>query len=196
MNASVRLRLLGAFALATGLWSAWVVYQPGDVVGPEANRRARAPQRVAAAAVPARNLAAQAAAPAPVSALALRGTVTVAALRNPFEAVPWVTPREAPPSAAPVGPIAAPAIVEPPTAAAAPSPEPPLQLPYKYMGMHTEQNASPSVFLVLGERLIVARSGDTVEGGFRLDAVSAAELTFVHVERNVTLRLSVAKGSL
>lgn len=196
MNASVRLRLLGALAVATGLWSAWVVYQPGDVVGPEVARRARASQRGAAPAVPARKLAALAPAPDPMSALALRGTVAVAALRNPFEAVPWVTPREAPPSAAPVVPAAAPVVVAPPTAAAEPPAEPALQLPYKYLGMHTEQGASPSVFLVLGERLIVARSGDTVDGGFRLDAVSAAELTFVHLERNVTLRLSVAKGSL
>lgn len=193
MIARVRLRLLGGLALAAGLWSAWVVYQSGDVVAPEASRRARVPQRVAAAAAPARNLTAQPAA----QALATRGAVTVAALRNPFEAVPWRTPRDAPQGAASNRPAAPPAIVEPPTAVAEPPAEPPLQLPYKYLGMYADQGAaSPSVFLVLGERLIVARPGDMVEGGFRLDAVGAAELTFVHVERNMTLRLSVAKGSL
>ncbi len=194
MNASVRRRLLGGLALATGLWSAWVFYQPSDVVAPEPSRRARAPQRLAAAAVPARHLAAQP--QAPTQALETRGAVAIAALRNPFESVPWLTPRAAPQAAAPIGAVAPPAIVEPLMTAAEPPPEPPLQLPYKYLGMHAEQGASPSVFLVLGERLIVARSGDAVEGGFRLDAVSAAELTFVHVERNVTLHLSVAKGSL
>jgi hypothetical protein len=71
-----------------------------------------------------------------------------------------------------------------------------LQLPYKFLGMYAEKTGSPSVFLAVGERLIVAKAGDTVEGGFRLQTVSPRELTFVHVQQNVTLRMSVDGGSL
>ena len=62
--------------------------------------------------------------------------------------------------------------------------------------MYAEKTGAPSVFLAIGERLIVAKSGDTVEGGFRLQTVSARELTFVHVQQNVTLRMSVDGGPL
>ena len=203
MKTRIRLRLLAALALMVGLWSAWLIYRPNEVVAPEASRRARASQRAPApATVAARNVApaaaqvgARAAAPTAVQALSMRGTVAVAAMRNPFDALPWVSaPRESPRPVVQVTQAAQPAAVELPATEPVPPPEPPLQLPYRYLGMHAEQGAAPSVFLMLGERLIVARAGDAIEGGFRLESASGTELAFVHVERNATLRLSVAKG--
>ena len=178
---TVRMRLLGGAALAVGLWSAWILYNPKDSAGPDTSRRARIAHRSAPPA-PARNEAG-----GPAQALAMRGTVSVAASRNPFEAKPWVIKREAPKAVVAVAPI----VVEPP----APPPAPLLQLPYRFLGMYAEKTGPPSVFLSLGERLIVAKSGDTVEGGFRLETVSARELTFVHVQQNVTLHMSVDGGS-
>ena len=178
---TVRMRLLGGAALAVGLWSAWILYSPKDSAGPDTGRRARIAHR-SAPPTPARNEAGE-----PAQALAMRSTVAVAASRNPFEAKPWVIKREAPKAVVAVAPI----VVEPP----APPPAPLLQLPYRFLGMYAEKTGPPSVFLSLGERLIVAKSGDTVEGGFRLETVSARELTFVHVQQNVTLRMSVDGGS-
>lgn len=181
---NLRMRLLGGAALAVGLWSAWILYSPKDSAGPDTGRRARIAHRSAPAApaAPARNEAGE-----PAQALAIRSTVSVAASRNPFEAKPWVIKREAPKAVVAVAPI----VVEPP----APPPAPPLQLPYRFLGMYADKTGPPSVFLSLGERLIVAKSGDLVEGGFRLETVSARELTFVHVQQNVTLRMSVDGGS-
>ena len=181
MNA--RMRLLGGAALAVGLWSAWILYNPKETAAPDAGRRARSAVR------PVTTAAARVETPTndPAQAMAMRGAVAVAASRNPFEARPWVVKGEAPKVVA-----VAPVVVEPP----APPPPPPLQLPYRFLGMYAEKSGSPSVFLSLGERLIVAKSGDTVEGGFRLQTVSPRELTFIHVQQNVTLRMSVDGGPL
>ena len=39
------------------------------------------------------------------------------------------------------------------------------------------------------------RVGDTLEGGYKLMAISAQELVFNHVQNNVTLKLAVAGGN-
>lgn len=180
MNA--RMRLIGGAALVVGVWSAWIVYGPKEANTAEVGRRARPAHRVA----PAQQ--AREEARDPTAAMPARSALAVAANRNPFEARPWVVKREPPKVVA----VVAPPVVQP----EAPPPPPPLQLPYKFLGMYAEKTGAPSVFLALGERLIVAKSGDTVEGGFRLQSVSARELTFVHVQQNVTLRMSVDGGPL
>ena len=180
MNA--RMRLISGAALAVGLWSAWILYSPKEGSAAETGRRVRPANRAAPAAL------AREETRDPTKVLPVRSTVAVPAMRNPFEARPWIVKHE-PPKAVAV--IAAP-VVEP----AEPPAPPPLQLPYRFLGMYAEKTGAPSVFLAIGERLIVAKSGDTVEGGFRLQTVSARELTFVHVQQNVTLRMSVDGGPL
>lgn len=187
MNASSRQRLLLAAAAGLALWSAWSVFKPADGAAPETTRRARSAATPSAAPG-----ATRAEAKSPAQVLALRATVTVAASRNPFDANPWVVKREAPKVAAPVVVAAPPVAVQAPV----PAPPPPPQLPYRFLGTYAEKTDSPTVFLALGERLLVAKTGDTLEGGFRLEAVSARELTFVHVQQNVTLRLSVTGGPI
>jgi len=55
--------------------------------------------------------------------------------------------------------------------------------------------AKPRVFLSLGDKLLVAGVGDTLEGGYKLTAISGQELVFTHVQNNVTLKLVVAGGT-
>jgi hypothetical protein len=47
------------------------------------------------------------------------------------------------------------------------------------------------VFLAVGDKLIHARAGELLEGGYRLESISAKELVFVQLQQNLTLRMSV-----
>ncbi len=190
MNPTLRQRALIGVAIGLALWSAWSMFKPADVVAPESSRRVRQP-------APAQSAAALANAPAPKrleaarAPLALRDTLNVVASRNPFDANPWVAKRVMPAPVVAVAPAPIMAAAAPP---APPAPPPPLQLPYRFLGTYAEKADSPSVFLAMGERLIVAKIGDTLDGGFRLDTVTPREITFTHIQQNVTLRLSVTGG--
>jgi hypothetical protein len=54
---------------------------------------------------------------------------------------------------------------------------------------------TPRVFLALNDKLLVAGVGDTLEGGFRLDAILPNELVFTHVQRNLQLRMPLQGAS-
>jgi hypothetical protein len=54
--------------------------------------------------------------------------------------------------------------------------------------------AKPRVFLALGEKLLVASPGDVLEGGFRLESIGAQELVFIHLQQNVSVKLSATGG--
>ena len=56
--------------------------------------------------------------------------------------------------------------------------------------MRSKGTAS-SVFLALGPALITARPGDTLDGGFRLDALTTRELTFTHLATQKTVRMAI-----
>jgi hypothetical protein len=108
--------------------------------------------------------------------------------RGQFEAAgvdPFSLPvRESPkppPNPAPVT-VAAPTL---------PAPPPVPQLPYRYYGTVKERGLPPSVFLALDGALIQAKAGDVLQGGYRLESIAAHELLFVHLQQNLTLRLSV-----
>lgn len=173
-------------AAVVGLWSAWIVLH-GD-------------SRVVAAATPARPAAprpssapatAPAAAPAPApaasdAAAAARTRLAEAPGSDAFAPREWFQPPPPPP----------PAPQPPPPPPAAPPPPPPPTLPYRFVGLLDEGAAArPRVFLALGEKLLVAAVGDTLEGGFRLTAISAQELVFEHVQSRLTLKLAVAAGA-
>jgi hypothetical protein len=193
MSAALRQRVLIGVAAGLAAWSAWSVFKPGEAPVADAAKRAR--HVAGAPAAPTAGAVVRTATPVPAAAqaLTLRDTINVAASRNPFDANPWVVKRE-PPKAASAVP-APPPVIEV-KAPAPPPPSPPLQLPYRFLGTYAEKSDSPSVFLALGERLIVAKAGDALDGGFRLEAVSPRELTFVHIQQNVTLRLSVTGGPI
>lgn len=90
---------------------------------------------------------------------------------NPFAPVSWRAPAPVP-SQPPVAPVAA----VPPPAAPAPSAPP---LPFKYLGRYTAD--VPVVVLMMGERMIVAKAGDTLDGGWRLDRLGPALIEFSYL---------------
>jgi hypothetical protein len=72
-----------------------------------------------------------------------------------------------------------------------PAPPPAPRVPYRFVGLLSENGKSPSVYLALGEKLIEARSGDVLEGGFQLKSITTKELSFLHQQSNMTVRLAV-----
>ena len=70
-------------------------------------------------------------------------------------------------------------------------PTPRRPLPYRFYGVYNEPGKPAMVFLGLGGALLHARAGDTLEGGFRLEAIGRRELSFVHLQQNVTLRMPI-----
>lgn len=103
-----------------------------------------------------------------------------------FPNLSWLPPAPPPPAPAAV-------VAPPPPPPPAPPPLP--TLPYRFVGLLDDAQAGkPRVFLALGEKLLVASPGDLLEGGFRLESIGSQELVFVHLQQNLTLRLSVAGG--
>ena len=172
-----RLRLFLLVALAVGLWFARDRRMPSDVVEADV-KGARAPQRAPK--------------PKPFDPSTAEICITPAALpeRGHFAADgagdPFTPPKPPAPKPAPVVAVAAPPPPPPP-----PPAPPPLRVPYRLMGALSEKGVPVSVFLTLGNAVINAKPGDVLEGGFKLESISARELVFVHQQLNQTVRLPV-----
>ena len=170
-------------AAVVALWSGWILLHgrdaPEGIVGAvEASRLPRAPGPRIAAATPAPEHADATAAP--------RGKLPETARSDAFASRAWLAPPPPPPPPAPQPP---PTPTPPPPP---PAPPPLPTLPYRFVGLLDEGKAGrPRVFLALGDKLIVADTGQVLEGGFRLDSISGQELVFTHVQQSTTLRLSV-----
>jgi hypothetical protein len=92
-------------------------------------------------------------------------------------------------------PVAAPAQPEPQRILAeptAPPPPPPVPtLPYRYLGKIAEPDGKDArVFLLLGEQVLIARAGDTLEGGWRLAAIQPQLLRFERPSDHLPLTLA------
>ncbi len=114
---------------------------------------------------------------------------TLATQKNPgaFATRQWIAP-PAPPAPPASAAIAKP-VATPPVAPQAP------QLPYKFVGfIEPKPGVKPSIFLSLGDKLLVASEGDTLEGGYRLESISANELVFFSSQWNNTTKLSIEGG--
>jgi hypothetical protein len=129
-----------------------------------------------------------------------RRLVSSSASVSIFEARQWGTAEKPAPVAVakPALPQPAPRTIAPvivdstPAAAAVPAPEVVPTPSFKFIGMMQDLRAGkPSVFLAVGERLIVATVGQVVEGGFRLESISPNELLFVHQETNKSTRVAL-----
>ena len=94
---------------------------------------------------------------------------------------PAAPPPVTPPAATPK--VAPPAAVDPATL--------PPKLPYTYIGQFVDPGRPTTVFLSSGNALLNANPGDTLDGGFKLESIGPRELVFVHVQRNVTLRMPI-----
>jgi hypothetical protein len=96
---------------------------------------------------------------------------SAAAAPNPFAPLKWQ-----PPVVANVPAPVAPAAPVPPAPPPAPSAPP---LPFKYLGRYTAD--VPLVILTMGERMIVAKAGDTLDGGWRIDRFGPALIEFTYL---------------
>lgn len=72
-------------------------------------------------------------------------------------------------------------------------PPPPMAppVPFTFVGVWTEEGRE-TVFLDRGNQLLSARPGDTLPGGWRLDAVGAESLTLTYVSLNQQRTLRIA----
>lgn len=172
-----QMRLVALVAVALALW-AWREARVGETI-------VRAVPR-AAATVP---VAARAPVPEP-GADALCVVPAALPQRRPFAALAAGSPFAEPPAA----PARRVARVEapPPPPVSEPPPAPPPKLPYRFYGVYNEPGQPAMVFLGLAGALLHARVGDTLEGGFRLESIGQRELSFLHLQQNVTLRMPIA----
>lgn len=122
------------------------------------------------------------------TSLPTREALVAKAKANPFVAPPPAPVKLPKPirTVAPVGVVVAP---PPPPPASAPLPPP--KLPFTYIGQFVDPGRPTTVFLTIGNALLNAHPGDTVEGGFRLESIGPRELVFLHVARNITLRMPI-----
>jgi hypothetical protein len=174
-------RLLWLLALAVGLWFARERLLPSDVVEADTTR-ARPSAGATPRPAPARSFdPASAEVCATPAVMPERGPIAADGAGDPFTPPRPVESRK-PPVAV---------VVQAPLAPPPPAPPPPLRVPYKLLGALSEQGASSSVFLALGNAVITAKAGDVLEGGFRLESITPRELTFLHLQLNQTVRLPV-----
>lgn len=108
--------------------------------------------------------------------------------RGPFASLAAASPFSEPP---PPAPRRVARVEAPPPVAAEPAAPPPPKLPYRFYGVYNEPGKPAMVFLGLGSALLHARAGDSLEGGFRLESIGRRELSFVHLQQNVTLRMPI-----
>ncbi len=179
-----RTRLFGLLGLAAALWFTRDALLPAGEAPPDRSRSRPPAPRSAPVATGAPAAASADDSPRGVAALVLRGPVEAGSRHDPFAA-----PR---PVAAPAKPAIGrgPVDAAPPPSPPPPAPPPP-RLPYRFVGGLSEKGQPPSVYLTLGDKLIEARAGDTLEGGYRLDKITPRELTFIHLQQNLAVRLAV-----
>lgn len=78
-----------------------------------------------------------------------------------------------------------------------PAPPPPPQappLPFTYMGKMIE-DGKVTVFLVRGDRNVIVRAGDTIEGVYRVDSIDDRFVQFTYLPLNQTQQLAFGAAS-
>jgi hypothetical protein len=179
-----RIRLLLSVAALSGMWALWASTRP-----PELTPVAKARPRPAMTRGGARSVHDE----GQERVLAARVPLTEEASADPFS-IPVVAAQRvaAPPAPPPAPPPPVVEVVQPPPP---PPPAPLPTLPYRYVGMLSERDGGDArVFLMLGDKMLMARRGETLDGGWRLDTISPQELQFVRPSDNTTLKLSVEEG--
>ena len=84
--------------------------------------------------------------------------------------------------------VAAPQLVAKPAAIAPPSPPP---MPYRVAGSVFQDNAV-QIILARGDIVLTVREGDTLEGGYRVEAIRGDRVTLLYLPMNATQDLPVA----
>ena len=172
--------LLAALLTATLSAAAWVregdKAEDVDVVTPRKHENVGAPARQAQVAKAPVNKDTEA---PHVHLEKLRTTKATAQPDDAFAPRSW-----APPAAKAAAREAAVAPPPPPTA-------PPL--PFAYMGRLLSDNQQ-KVFLTAGERNLIVREGDTVDAIYRVEKLSEAGVTFLHLPTGIRQELPISAG--
>ena len=99
---------------------------------------------------------------------ALRKPMSLESRNNPFAASSWLPPAPPPVQAAPEPP-------PPPTA-------PPV--PYVYLGKLDGSTLKPRVFLSSGDQLVIVSQGEVVDGQYRVESISDADIVLMYLPLN------------
>lgn len=99
---------------------------------------------------------------------ALRKPMSLESRNNPFAASSWLPPPPPPVQAAPEPP-------PPPTA-------PPV--PYVYLGKLDGSTLKPRVFLSSGDQLLIVSQGEVVDGQYRVESISDADIVLMYLPLN------------
>jgi hypothetical protein len=145
-------------------------------------RASEAAARVPVDTAPAASSAASAAM-APADARGDRSVVIPGSTGQPFATLSWVAPPPPPPK---------------PVVVVAPPPPPPVAppLPFTFVGMVEEGTPKPQAFLSRGDELLVVSAGDLLDNGaYRVDALSAGQIVFIHLPTNTKQVITLSGGS-
>ena len=107
-----------------------------------------------------------------------RASLDQAAASNLFASNSWLPP---PP---PAPPELAPAPPPPPTA-------PPV--PFNFVGLLQDQ-AKPTAFLAKDDKLLLVSAGDTLDGAYRIESVSASEIVLTYLPLNQRQSILISGG--
>jgi hypothetical protein len=97
-----------------------------------------------------------------------------------FKSKSWYIPPPPPPK---------PKYVAPPPPPPPPPTAPPL--PYKFMGSFEEPGQKLVVYLSRGDKLYTASAGDTLEGTYKIESISAGQLAMLYLPLNIRQNLRI-----
>jgi hypothetical protein len=100
--------------------------------------------------------------------------------KDPFESVPVLKP---PPVAPVVRPITRP--TEPPRA-------PPMT--YRYLGSFTDPDGAREIYLTTADRTVSVRQGSQLEGGYVVEAISAAAVNVLHAATQTRIDIPITQN--
>ncbi len=182
---------IGAFYAAAHL-SGRAPGDAGNVVAPvdrsdrSASHAAAAASQADRSAPPATRAAADVAAPTAAASTTPHGNRSEAIpgeTGQPFASLSWVAPPPPPPK--PVVVVAAPP---------APPVAPPL--PFTFVGLVEKGTPKPQAFLSKGDELLVVSLGDVLDNGaYRVEAVSASQIAFIHLPTSTRQVINLSGGS-
>lgn len=98
-----------------------------------------------------------------------------------FKSKSWYIPPPPPPK---------PKYVPPPPPPPPPPPTAP-PLPYKFMGSFQEPGKQLVVYLSRGDKLYTVSSGDTLEGTYKIESISAGQLAMLYLPLNIRQNLRI-----
>lgn len=102
--------------------------------------------------------------------------------QDPFAGKSWYVPPPPPPP-------------QPKVAQEAPPPTAP-PLPFRYMGRMQEEDGQAMVYLTQGTRAYSVSQGDTIDGTYRVESISPAQVTLVYLPLNIRQRLNIGGVNL